>query len=172
VIHIPKIDHKKLVKKNKKHIQSLYYFAILLLFTLCMALLFQVEPASGETTEAVYVPRKVEVVEKPSIPTPTPKIAYRSNSGLVEQRIREIGKELGLKQWEIDRAIKIGFCESGLRTEAKGDGTKSRGVWQIYRPAHPEITDEQAHDLEWSTGWSLTRMKQGSWSMWSCNKLV
>ena len=63
----------------------------------------------------------------------------------VESRIRQIGAEIGLRQ--IDRAVAIAKCESGLRTTAVGDGGKSFGVWQIHLPAHPDITAQQACDL-------------------------
>jgi len=38
---------------------------------------------------------------------------------------------------------------------------RSRGVWQINNCAHPEISDEQAFDLEWSTDWAMEIFKKG-----------
>lgn len=37
----------------------------------------------------------------------------------------------------------------------KGKPVRAKGAWQITDCGHPEITDEQAFDLEWSTEWSL-----------------
>jgi len=89
-----------------------------------------------------------------------------------EARIREIAKEIGMTLAQENLAVQIGYCESGLRTNALGDGGKSRGIWQIWKPAHPTITDAQAYDLEWSTHWALNKMKAGYWRLWSCYKIV
>lgn len=127
--------------------------------------------------EAVYSPVVVEVSQKASLPTnevKAPQIAksalWRGNSNSVEVRIREIAAEIGLKN--VERALAIARCESGLNPAAVGDHGWSHGIWQIYLKAHPTITKEQAHDVNWSTRWALEKMKQGSWSLWSCNKLI
>lgn len=36
-----------------------------------------------------------------------------------------------------------------------GKSAHARGIWQITRCWYPEITDEQAHSVEWSTKWAL-----------------
>lgn len=36
-----------------------------------------------------------------------------------------------------------------------GQGAYARGIWQITRCWYPDITDEQAHSVEWSTEWAL-----------------
>lgn len=69
-----------------------------------------------------------------------------------------------------DRALYIAEHESDFVRNARGDkditcnNSKSvyygkpvyaRGVWQITRCWHPEVSDEQADDVEWSTAWAL-----------------
>jgi hypothetical protein len=44
----------------------------------------------------------------------------------------------------------------------------SWGIWQWNLKHNPQITREQAMDIEWSTNWSLDQIKSGftSWSCW------
>lgn len=73
----------------------------------------------------------------------------------------------------LKRAIVIAQRESGFIYNQRGDmditcwragpyygePVAARGIWQITRCYHPEITDEQADDPEWSTQWALPRIK-------------
>jgi hypothetical protein len=59
--------------------------------------------------------------------------------------------------------------ESRHRPEATGDGGESRGLWQIHRGWHPEVSDACAYDVTCSTDWSLERIRAGyvdEWSTW------
>lgn len=49
--------------------------------------------------------------------------------------------------------------ETNCNPERIGDGGKSYGLYQIHRGYHPDITIEQAKDIEWSTQWTLNRLK-------------
>ena len=69
-------------------------------------------------------------------------------------------------------AVGVAKAESRLNCKAIGDGGKSRGCWQIYGPAHPGVTKEQAHDIIWSTQWSLDEMKKNGCGIWSVCKDV
>lgn len=70
-----------------------------------------------------------------------------------------------------EKIIFIARCESQIEPDALGDShlicaktqksVRSRGVWQINNCAHPEISDEQAFDLEWSTDWAIEIFKKG-----------
>ena len=44
------------------------------------------------------------------------------------------------------------------RSPFYGKPVAARGVWQITRCYHPEVTDAQADDVEWSTAWALPRI--------------
>lgn len=70
------------------------------------------------------------------------------------------------------KVLNIAKCESALKSSARGDFGASRGIWQIHSGYHPEITDQQAFDVEWSTKWALTQMKAGRWNWWTCSKKV
>jgi hypothetical protein len=64
--------------------------------------------------------------------------------------------------------------ESGLDPQATGDSGDSRGLWQINRIYHPEVSDRCAYDVKCSTGWALERIMDGNineWSTWKYRKL-
>jgi hypothetical protein len=59
--------------------------------------------------------------------------------------------------------------ESRHRPEATGDGGESRGLWQINKVWHPEVSDACAYEVACSTDWSLERIRAGyvdEWSTW------
>ena len=59
--------------------------------------------------------------------------------------------------------------ESRHHPEATGDGGESRGLWQINKEWHPEVSDACAYNVRCSTGWSLERIRAGyanEWSTW------
>lgn len=57
--------------------------------------------------------------------------------------------------------------ESSYNPRAKGDGEASRGLWQISKIYHPEVSDEQAFGVASSTEWSLGRIRDGRVNEWS-----
>jgi len=57
--------------------------------------------------------------------------------------------------------------ESSFNPRAKGDGEASRGLWQISRIYHPEVSDAEAFNVVGSTEWSLRRIHSGKASEWS-----
>jgi|GEM_PF-2445718 len=64
--------------------------------------------------------------------------------------------------------------ESRHRPEATGDGGESRGLWQINKDWHPEVSDACAYDVRCSTNWSLERIREGhsdEWSTWKYCKV-
>jgi hypothetical protein len=59
--------------------------------------------------------------------------------------------------------------ESRHHPEATGDGGESRGLWQINKAWHPEVSDACAYNVSCSTDWSLERIRAGhidEWSTW------
>ena len=59
--------------------------------------------------------------------------------------------------------------ESQHHPEATGDGGESRGLWQINKAWHPEVSDACAYNVTCSTDWSLERIRDGyvdEWSTW------
>jgi len=57
--------------------------------------------------------------------------------------------------------------ESQFNPRAKGDGEASRGLWQISRIYHPEVSDAVAFNIASSTEWSLDRIRSGKVNEWS-----
>jgi hypothetical protein len=57
--------------------------------------------------------------------------------------------------------------ESSYNPRAKGDGEASRGLWQISRIYHPEVSDAMAFNVTSSTAWSLQRIRSGKANEWS-----
>jgi hypothetical protein len=57
--------------------------------------------------------------------------------------------------------------ESQFNPRAKGDGEASRGLWQISKIYHPEVSDAMAFNVRSSTEWSLERIRAGKASEWS-----
>jgi len=57
--------------------------------------------------------------------------------------------------------------ESQFNPRAKGDGEASRGLWQISRIYHPEVSDAMAFNMRSSTEWSLDRIRAGKAGEWS-----
>jgi transglycosylase-like protein with SLT domain len=57
--------------------------------------------------------------------------------------------------------------ESSFNPRARGDGEASRGLWQISRIYHPEVSDAAAFDVASSTDWSLKRISSGKANEWS-----
>lgn len=57
--------------------------------------------------------------------------------------------------------------ESQFNPRAKGDGEASRGLWQISKIYHPEVSDAVAFNMASSTAWSLGRIRAGKAYEWS-----
>jgi hypothetical protein len=64
-------------------------------------------------------------------------------------------------------AVWIVKHESQFNPHAKGDGEASRGLWQISKIYHPEVTDAMAFNVRSSTQWSLERIRSGKVNEWS-----
>lgn len=101
-----------------------------------------------------------------------PKVEVNSTSSVrnyVEQEAITAGVDPKI-------AISIVKCESGFVPQQSKHLTKegiredSWGIWQIHLPSNPEVTREQAMDVEWSTAWSLKMIKAGEAHLWSCYK--
>ena len=64
--------------------------------------------------------------------------------------------------------------ESRQYPEAIGDGGESRGLWQINKAWHPEVSDACAYNVTCSTNWSLERIRAGhldEWNTWKYCKV-
>jgi len=71
-----------------------------------------------------------------------------------------------------DYLVRLAKCESSLNPKAIGDSGKSRGLFQIHKGYHPEITDEQAFDIAFATEWTMQKIMAGQQHLWSCDKII
>jgi hypothetical protein len=78
----------------------------------------------------------------------------------VQSEASEAGVDPKLALWIVKH-------ESQFNPRAKGDGEASRGLWQISKIYHPEVSDADAFSVTSSTAWSLNRIKSGKANEWS-----
>lgn len=125
----------------------------------------------------------VASAEPPSTPVDAPQTLYIApeREETSESDLRAFARKMALKYGVSyqEMAVTIGgpgktvACahgESSWDTDAVGDGGDSRGIAQIHRPSHPDITDEQALDPYWSIEWMAQEFSKGNQWMWTCWK--
>ncbi len=71
----------------------------------------------------------------------------------------------GVSEQRIYRTIE---CESGFRTDVRGDGGNSWGLAQIHLPSHPEITKEQAVTPAFAVEFISKEFSEGRARKWTC----
>jgi hypothetical protein len=91
---------------------------------------------------------------------PTAAPSVREVRAYVRTQAAQQGVDPQLALWIVKH-------ESSFNPRARGDGEASRGLWQISRVYHPEVTDAQAFSVESSTEWSLGRIRAGKVNEWS-----
>jgi|SRR5579864_8886516 len=80
----------------------------------------------------------------------------------VQTAARAAGVNPRIAEWIVSH-------ESRHHPYALGDNGQSRGIWQINRVYHPEVSDACAYDVQCSTDWSLRRIQDGyvnEWTTW------
>jgi ABC-type xylose transport system permease subunit len=88
----------------------------------------------------------------------------------VAERIAKVAEEEGVP---VDLAQRVAQCESKFDQFAvliNTDGSRDRGAFQINSKYHPEVTDEQAFDVEFSTKFFCDAYKAGHLSWWNATK--
>jgi hypothetical protein len=88
----------------------------------------------------------------------------RANAQEVKAYVQTQAMEYGVNP---KLALWIVKHESQFNPRAKGDGEASRGLWQISRIYHPEVSDAVAFNVASSTEWSLERIRSGKVNEWS-----
>jgi len=94
----------------------------------------------------------------------------KSETETIEQTIRRIAKE---ETVDPDLAVRIAKCESSLnpkRTNVNAPDSIDRGIFQINSKWHPEVTEAQAFDVEFSTRFFCKAFKSGNLSWWNASK--
>lgn len=100
----------------------------------------------------------------------------------VEQLIRNVAERVGFG--DVDGLIKIAKCESSLKPECgmlnhpacinAHNNSFDRGYFQISRRWHPEVSDEDAFDVEKSTLHAIRIYEKSgnNFGQWACNNLI
>lgn len=84
----------------------------------------------------------------------------------------KIGYEKGLSQQTLIQIEKVVFCESSWDTNAIGDSGNSFGLVQIYLPANPNITKEQALNPVFALNFITDEFLKGHQTRWSCYRML
>lgn len=111
-------------------------------------------------------------VDAPVIITDAPHEAYTLQpEANVPETIPELleRKLAGNPQKQV--IIKTLTCESSLNPQAVGDYGHSFGLAQIYLPAWPAITKEQALDPEFAIDFMSEKFAAGYQHLWTCWRL-
>lgn len=96
----------------------------------------------------------------------------------------------GLIRWHAARhgvdpdvMVAVAKCESGLVPDRQSDHTyregnrwgfpagtreKSFGIMQVHLPDHPDISESQAKDPDWSSEWAAKQFAAGNARWWTC----
>jgi hypothetical protein len=88
----------------------------------------------------------------------------------IPDRIRIIARQENFK-WP-DYLVRLSYCESRHDPLAIGDQGNSRGLFQIHKKYHPEVSTLQAFNIEYATKWTINMINAGKQGQWSCNKII
>jgi hypothetical protein len=105
------------------------------------------------------IPSPVPPAKFAALPAPRGPLAVRE---YVQSAARASGVNPHVAEWIVSH-------ESRHHPDATGDGGESRGLWQINKEWHPEVSDACAYNVRCSTHWSLDRIRAGyadEWSTW------
>lgn len=125
----------------------------------------QIAPISALPVKVViYKSRRAQI----ATPCGWPVNSARPHSGLTTQEVKAYiqaqAKEFGVNPL---LALWIVKPESQFNPRARDDGETSRGLWQISKIYHPEVSDAAAFSVATSTEWSLARIRAGKANEWS-----
>jgi Transglycosylase SLT domain len=113
----------------------------------------------------IYKSHRTQLGTLARFPADPPKLqSERSTPAQVKAYIQTQATEYGVNP---KLALWIVKHESQFNPHAKGDGEASRGLWQISRIYHPEVSDAVAFNVASSTEWSLERIRSGKVNEWS-----
>jgi hypothetical protein len=85
----------------------------------------------------------------------------------IQERIQHYSDYYNVSEITLNNVI---GCESGYNPNARNISEKedSNGLVQINLKAHPDITIENARDVEFSLDFLARMIKNGKGSMWTC----
>jgi hypothetical protein len=116
-----------------------------------------------------------EIVYAEELEPPLPKVVLievRHTAESIERKIEQIAEKYGVDAEVMKTVID---CESSGSTTIQSyhkrpDGSReqSYGLAQIYLPAHPTVTKEQATDPIFAIDFMAKQFSKGNQWMWSC----
>jgi hypothetical protein len=113
----------------------------------------------------IYKSRRAELATLARLPADPLRLqSDRPTAQQVKAYVQNQAMEYGVNP---KLALWIVKHESQFNPHAKGDGEASRGLWQISRIYHPEVSDAVAFNVASSTEWSLERIRSGKMNEWS-----
>ena len=113
----------------------------------------------------IYKSHRVQLASLSRVPANASKVQGRQTTAQeVKAYVRTEAMEYGVNP---KLALWIVKHESQFNPRAKGDGEASRGLWQISKIYHPEVSDAMAFNVASSTEWSLERIRSGKANEWS-----
>lgn len=87
----------------------------------------------------------------------------------IDELIHDSALKYGVSESVMRTVIR---CESGFRPNAIGDHGHSFGLVQIYLPAWPSITREQALDPEFAVEFLAQKLSNQQGYLWTCHRLL
>ena len=109
-------------------------------------------------------PTNSEILPKTSTPEITAK-----------QQIEKIAKlecdKRSLGDYCVKDMTAITYVESRFNPKVKGDSGLARGVYQIHLGYHPDISIEQAEDINFATAWTLNRLVKNGYPVYRSNSI-
>jgi len=99
-----------------------------------------------------------------------PKIAAETKKETPQETITRIAKK---NKTDEKLALAVAEAESSFNATAihtNADGSRDRGLFQINSKYHPQVTDEQAFNAEFSAQFFCDAVKAGNLSWWNASK--
>lgn len=127
------------------------------------------EPAGQCLMPPMCVPMPEQPKPKPA-PTARPVYVMPEPSPEMLALLEAIAYARGLPESKVAEMRTTISCESGWNPGAVGDGGTSFGLVQIHLPAHPHITEAEAHDPVYALTFMADEFVRGNEWKWTCWK--
>jgi soluble lytic murein transglycosylase-like protein len=125
-----------------------------ILFALCLTALIFINPVLAQS------PIRPKTAKTP----PRTRVVTESSKVAIQEKINQLAPLYGVQPII---ALAIVQAESQYNRYAVGDSGYSRGLVQIHSKYHPNITDEQAFDVDFSLKFLMENLAKGNCWMWS-----
>jgi len=157
----------------KKLLWALFYCLPLIAFAANLTGTPADKPMAIPATASVNAPAKVIIYKSRRTQSPGESrplsVSVRFHGALAAAQTVKAFVEARAVRYGVNPTLAIWIVrhESQFNPRAKGDGEASRGLWQISRIYHPEVSDAVAFNMVSSTDWSLGRIRAGKANEWS-----